>query len=353
MEIASKSEVLYQQLCRKIAAMRDGTPFPTVRQLMAEYQVSQATVSPAITLLKERGLLESVPRQGMFVRRDRSGNAPKILMFHPDWDSPYLRQIQRELEWAAKKHHFNLEIILFDYREDICATLNNYNADLIVIDSITNDQLSPLQIFQISRAAAPVILCSNAVPFKEIRYVCGDDVAGGALAARHLAQLGHRRIGLLYCEPHMLTVESAVRSFQFTASTCGCSVTMLDCGMHPGDVPEPMISRFARAFRAGEYDFSALFAISDYGALKMLQALRALQVDVPGDLSILGFGNVEMPGIEELATIDISKRKIAEAVMEMAANILSGKSGVEGQSANLGGRGNRRKLSPLPACRTV
>ena len=164
MEIASKSEVLYQQLCRKIAAMRDGTPFPTVRQLMTEYQVSQATVSPAIALLKERGLLESVPRQGMFVRRNRSGNAPKILLFHPDWDSPYLRQIQRELEWAAKKHHFNLEIILFDYREDICATLNNYNADLIVIDSITNDQLSPLQIFQISRAAAPVILCSNAVP---------------------------------------------------------------------------------------------------------------------------------------------------------------------------------------------
>lgn len=353
MEIASKSEVLYQQLCRKIAAMRDGTPFPTVRQLMAEYRVSQATVSPAIALLKERGLLESVPRQGMFVRRNRSGNAPKILLFQPDWDSPNLRNVRRELERAAELRHFNLQTVLFDYREDVCATLNNYSTDLIVINAITDDQLTPLQILQITRAAAPVILSANAVPVKEIRYVCGDNVSGGALAARHLAQLGHRRIGLLYCEPHILAAESVARSFQFTASTCGCSVTMLDCGMHPGDTPEPMIRQFARAFRMGEYDFTALFAISDYGALKMLQELRALQVDVPGDLSILGFGNVEMPGMEELATIDTSKRKIAEAVMEMAANILSGKSGFETQINIMPELMERRSLHPLSACRTV
>lgn len=353
MEIASKSELLYQQLCRKIAEMRDGTPFPTVRQLMAEFHVSQATVSPAIALLKERGLLESVPRQGTFVRRTRSGRAPKILLFQPDWESPNLRNVQRELEQAARRHNFELETILFDYREDICATLNSYSADLIIINAITDDQLTPLQIMQITRAAAPVILSANAVPVKEIRYVCGDNVSGGALAARHLAQLGHRNIGLLYCEPHILAAESVARSFRFTASTCGCRVTLLDCGMRPGDTPEPMIRQFARAFREEEYDFSALFAISDYGALKMLEELRALQVGVPEELSILGFGNVEMPGMEEIATIDTSKRKLAEAVMEMAANIFSGRTGFETQINIMPELVERRSLRPLPVCDAV
>ena len=47
------------------------------------------------------------------------------------------------------------------------------------------------------------------------------------------------------------------------------------------------------------------------------------------------------------------KRKIAEAVMEMAANILSGKSGFETQITIMPELVDRRSLCPLPACRTV
>ena len=153
--------------------MKDGVPFPTVRQLMAEYQVSQATVSPAIALLKERGLLESVPRQGMFVRRERAGKAPKILLFQPDWEAENLRQVKRELERAASSRGFLLETIHFDYHRDVCGMLNDCVADVIVVDAISNDQLKPEQIMQITQAAAPVILSSNAVPVESIRYVCG------------------------------------------------------------------------------------------------------------------------------------------------------------------------------------
>jgi len=63
----NKSDRLYLQLRRRIAAMRDGEAFPTVRQLMAEYGVSQSTVTPAINLLKEKGLLEAYVGRGSFV----------------------------------------------------------------------------------------------------------------------------------------------------------------------------------------------------------------------------------------------------------------------------------------------
>lgn len=353
MEITSKSDLLYQQLCRRIAEMKDGVPFPTVRQLMAEYQVSQATVSPAIALLKERGLLESVPRQGMFVRRERAGKAPKILLFQPDWEAENLRQVKRELERAASSRGFLLETIHFDYHRDVCGMLNDCVADVIVVDAISNDQLKPEQIMQITQAAAPVILSSNAVPVESIRYVCGDNSAGAALAARFLAQRGHCRIGMLYCEPHIHASESIVRSFNFVAATCGCRVTLLDCGMRPGDTPDRMIRRFAGKIRDGKYDFTALFAISDDGALKMLRELEALNVGVPGDLSILGFGGVRIPGGERLTTIDTPRCKMADAVMEMAANILAGRTGFEGQVNIMPELVERQTVKTLPVFNIV
>ena len=182
METTNKSELLYSQLCRRIAEMADGAVFPTVRQLMAEYKVSQATVTPAVDVLKERGLLESVPRRGMFVRR--KAGKPKLLLLQQDWNSYNMRSVRNRLKEAASVHGFIFEVEFFDYHEDICEHLNEYEADVIVIDGITDDQLSSRQIMLLTQSAAPVILCSNAVPVNQIRYVCGDNTASGALAAR-------------------------------------------------------------------------------------------------------------------------------------------------------------------------
>ena len=45
MENGNKTDWLYRELRRRIALMRDGEAFPTVRELIAEYDLSQATVT--------------------------------------------------------------------------------------------------------------------------------------------------------------------------------------------------------------------------------------------------------------------------------------------------------------------
>lgn len=323
METTNKSELLYSQLCRRVAEMADGAVFPTVRQLMAEYKVSQATVTPAVAALKERGLLESVPRRGMFVRR--KAGKPKLLLLQQDWNSYNMRSVRNRLKEAAGVHGFAFEVEFFDYHEDICEHLNEYEADVIVLDGITDDQLSSRQVMLLAQSAAPVILCSNAVPVNQIRYVCGDNTASGALAARYLAGCGHRKIGLLYCEPHIMTSEAITRSFVFIAENSDCRVSLLDCGMKPGDTPDEKIREFVKRYTDGEYDFTALFAISDHGALIALREFEAAGIRVPEEISILGLGNVPEPGIERLTTVDTPRDRIAEAVLEIAVNLVSGR----------------------------
>ncbi len=322
MEKTNKSELLYNRLYQRIMGMADGSPLPTMRQLMAEYEVSQATVAPAIAQLKMRGLLESFPRQGLFVRR-KTGN-PSMLLLQPDWVSASNNEIQEHLRVISTAHAFQLSVEYYDYRIDICESLNKYEADVIVLNSICDDQLTPLQVMRLTQCAVPVILCGHAVSVSQIHYVCGDNSAGGALAAHYLASCGHRRIGLLYCEPHLQNTEDLSRNFRSIAENSGCQVTLLDCEMRPGDTPNAKIREFAGRYARNEYDFSALFAVSDHGAVIALQEFETIGVRVPSDLSILGFGNVTMePGCERLTTIDTPRKQIATEVVRMAGNLIS------------------------------
>lgn len=352
MEKMSKSDLLYGQLCRRIAAMENGSLFPTVRQLMAEYAVSQATVVPAIAQLKERGYLESVPRQGTFVRRSGNGK-PKLLLLQPDWNSSDQRYMRELLAEAAERAGFDFELYLFDYRKDIYDYLNELTADVIVADSITNDLFTPRQIVSIVRSPVPVILCRNEVPVSQIHFVSGDNAASGALAARHLCRCGHSRIGILYCEPHLQTPETVIRNFRSVANTSECRLTLLDCRMKSGDTPDEKIREFAKRYAQGEYDFSALFAVSDHGAVIALREFEALGVAVPDELSILGFGNIREPGTERLTTIDTPRRSIASSVMRVASSLLSRNDEIESQINIMPELIERETVKKLPALQAI
>ena len=319
-EKTNKSDLLYSRLFRRIATMEDGSPFPTVRKLMAEYGVSQATVAPAITQLKERGFLEAIPRQGLFVRRNRK---PKLLLIQSDWNSSDQRNMYELLAEAAERSGFLFERFLFDYHREMCDYLNELSADVIVADSIANDLFTPEQIMSIVHSPAPVILCRHAVPVSQIHYVCGDNAASGSLAARYLRRCGHTRIGILYCEPHFQTPETVIRNFRAGTDVPECKLTLLDCNLRPGHTPDRKIREFAKRYADGEYDFTALFAVSDPGALIALREFEAQGISIPGELSLLGFGNIKESGIERLTTIDTPRDQMVEAVMRMAATLTS------------------------------
>lgn len=102
---SSKSDQLYLQLRRRISAMKDGEPFPTVRQLMTEYQVSQSTVTPAINQLKEKGLIEAYVGRGSFVSKKDAGK-PHMLLLQHNWPAPILPFMAERLRRQRKRTGF-------------------------------------------------------------------------------------------------------------------------------------------------------------------------------------------------------------------------------------------------------
>jgi DNA-binding LacI/PurR family transcriptional regulator len=138
-----------------------------------------------------------------------------------------------------------------------------------------------------------------------IPAVVTDDVEGGRMATRHLIALGHERIGFIGDVPD--------NPFGFTSSASrerGYLETLSDAGLPaPAALRQygPHVREVAATLAAELFALpdppTAIFACSDVQAIGAIEASRAAGRDVPGDVSILGFDDIELAAYAGLTTV--------------------------------------------------
>ncbi len=147
----------------------------------------------------------------------------------------------------------------------------------------------------IEQLELPVVLFDEWVEEVHRDIVITDNDLGGREAARHLLALGHKRICYVTDRRPDVQVDGG-RGKAFmdeiqrrTGKPCEC-VTVGRHGVECADVGD-LLSRSDRP--------TAVFAFNDYVALGVVRAAGKLRMNIPGDLSLLGFGNV--PNVIQVA----------------------------------------------------
>lgn len=117
-----------------------------------------------------------------------------------------------------------------------------------------------------------------------------DNYEGGLLATKHLIGLGHRRIALIAgldtpeCRERLRGYREALQEAGLTADP--------DLIVH-GDYLEASGAKAAERLIQLKERPTAIFATSDLMAIGALQALRHYGLNVPGDVSLIGFDDIE------------------------------------------------------------
>ena len=148
-----------------------------------------------------------------------------------------------------------------------------------------------------------------------------DNVAAGALGARHLINLGHRRIGLI-SSSSQLTREELIPN----SRRAGYRQALAEAGIthdsslefEGNDVYEGGAEAMKRLFLVHEPP-TAVFALSDEMAIGALKTLRDLNLRVPEDVSVLGFDDNDVSEYVGLTTV---KQPVTEFA-ELAATYIS------------------------------
>ena len=158
----------------------------------------------------------------------------------------------------------------------------------------------------LERSPVPVAFVDVHVPsISRLPRVVGDDIAGGAVAARHLLDLGHRQIAFVG--------DASESPFGFTSSQDrerGLTRALAAAGVR---IPERWVGHgahgryeardLARRMLASDSRPTAIFAASDTQALGVLSAAHEAGLQVPDDLSVIGYDDIEAADYVGLTTV--------------------------------------------------
>jgi DNA-binding LacI/PurR family transcriptional regulator len=155
-------------------------------------------------------------------------------------------------------------------------------------------------------SSVPVVFIDVHTPAVDrFARVVGDDRAGASLAARHLVELGHRRIAFIgdsTREPFGFT-SSRDREAGLTEELARAGITIPRHWIGHGAHGRYEARDLAHRMLAPDDRPTAVFAASDTQALGVIAAARDLGLRVPDDLSVIGYDDIEAADYVGLTTV--------------------------------------------------
>jgi DNA-binding LacI/PurR family transcriptional regulator len=170
----------------------------------------------------------------------------------------------------------------------------------------------------------PIVLINNEHPGQFVHSVTIDNLNAGRVAARHLVELGHKRIGYL---GNRFGLQADMERFSGYRQI----LEEADIGFQPelvahGDGrPEGGMSAMERLLALPEPP-TAVFCYNDMEAIGALRAVREHGLTVPGDVSVVGLDDLFLASYTDppLTTIQQPKHQMGRLAVEILLQLLSG-----------------------------
>lgn len=154
--------------------------------------------------------------------------------------------------------------------------------------------------------------------------VCGNDREGAAEAARKILTAGHRQIVHLNAVPPR-RMQSKLEGFLEACEAWGAPLPyryVLEAdGLETADGRKAM-----QEFLAKGLPFTAVFGGCDNLALGAMAALREAGLNVPGDVSVVGFDGIapHLLGLPDLSTMAVPRLEMGKRAAEQLAMLCRG-----------------------------
>jgi LacI family transcriptional regulator/LacI family repressor for deo operon, udp, cdd, tsx, nupC, and nupG len=281
-------------------ARRAGVGVGTVsRVLNGSASVSESTEARVNVAMQQLGY-----RRSLIARSLSVGRSHALGIVAPFFTSPSV--IERLRGIAERLGGSDYDMVIFSVetarqRADAFRDFARHDrVDGLLVLSLP---LSDAEVATLQRDGLPVVLIDVAHP--ALTHVVIDDRAGGELATEHLLAKGHRRIGFIG--------DASVADFEFTSSERRldgyrraldrAGIGHDDALVRRGRHGRQEAAALARQLLSSDERPTAVFAASDIQAFGVLEAAGALGLQVPEEVAVIGFDDIEMATVMGLTTV--------------------------------------------------
>ena len=286
--------------------------------------ISAATKSRIRVLSEQMGYMPDSAAQGL-----RNGTTKLFGLLISAVTNPIFARIVMAVEDRA--HELGYEILFAHSlnrpeREEVCIRrLLMRRVDGIFLSPVYRMEPSSAIYQELARQRIPTVLLGHPAPFcAQFPSVGTDDIGASYTAAKHLTDLGHRRIAFL---AGPLSAPSAQERLE------GHRKAIREAGLETDD---RLVFNAGNTIEEGEKaalqllqenpSATAIQAVNDLVAIGAANVLLRQGLRIPADFSVVGFGNILLSEHFRvpLTTIRQPKLRLGVAAMESMLQLLTG-----------------------------
>jgi DNA-binding LacI/PurR family transcriptional regulator len=265
-------------------------------------------------------------RPNLLARALRGSRSSLLGVIARDVSDPFHVQILRGINDAARERDYRLFLGHVDYRPDVAAVYGSMfeqsHADGIIV--IGDIQGGDAALEDLAERHLYIVGVSDRTERRRVPGVYVDNAAGTRLAMDHLWNLGHRSI---VCVTDQRTEDGPVRAEVYQAYLRDHGIgerSRVYFTTQPD--PEPsyrlgreLLGHFDRPTRP-----TAIFAASDTIAIGIMQAAFQAGIAVPGQLSIIGFDDIDLAAftVPPLTTVSQSGVEMGHLAANMVFDMI-------------------------------
>lgn len=301
-------------------ANQAGVSISTVSLVMnGKGAVADDTRRRVASVAKRLGYRPSRTARGLAA--GRTGNVGFVLRDdHFRRSEPFYTRVFLGAEFEARRR--GLYVLLatipdaFDPAEHTPRFLQEHSVDGVVVAGGVADAF----LVSLERTGIPFLLADYA--WRDATTVELDNAGGAALVAAHLLARGHRAIGFLGADPEHPSLAARLSGFARALADAGAPLDPAFVAVADDAPVRTTGTALAASLLGCGCRPTALFCANDALALGALDAARTLGLDVPGDLAVVGFDDVEGAALATppLTTVRVFKEQLGEVALGLLAD---------------------------------
>ena len=311
--------------------LKSGQRLPTESEMIEATKVSRVTLRRALANLQAAGYITSIQGSGYFVGDEMYKTDVRslpIIISYNHQSSQILNIVNGAQRYLKKKMCY-LEILVShrdpQAEKEMLLELYEKGCRCVILFPVSSTDNNDLYFHLLQNGMKIIFVDRRPEDITCCNLVLSDNMTGGYLAAKHLFELGHKKIAMFGLEPLHLTSSILERHIGFLRA------------FKEYGIPIPEKTYFTSNYRQENEDvdyllskangISAIFAASDYAAVDIATHAYSHGIRIPEELSVIGFDNLEITTMftPNLSTIDQSFSKLGESAAEIAYSCLSEK----------------------------
>lgn len=306
-----------------------------IHEVAKEAGVSVATVSRVInghnsvttkTRLKVELAIEKLNYEPSLLGRNlRTSETRLLLILIPKVSNPFYFEIIKGIENVAIKQNYN--ILLCETNSD--PERENIYFDLVrkkMADGIISmDPAVNMKELQKLAKDHPIIQCSEYAIDSGIPYVTIDNELAAYRVVKHFISLGHKNIALINSDKKFQYARQREKGYKKALEEAGIIIQDENILYTETLNFEQGQNAMRKLFTLKELP-TAVFAVSDLLAIGALKEVNSKSLQVPNDIAIAGFDNIDFSNMTHptLTTVSQPMLKMGSIAAEMIINKIKG-----------------------------